>query len=131
MVSTRRFFGICTILHRLQYFDHRDEGRFADGGQMHVTDGDHPYMNNWWVPGLQIGYEQRLFIKWRIFWRPWRRESCEPDFPGRAGDAIRLRRGFEIRQDGRWEKVPAANQKRPRELRGNSAFAFRKVPLPR
>jgi hypothetical protein len=24
---------------------------------IHVTDGDHPYMKNWWVPGLQIGYE--------------------------------------------------------------------------
>ena len=24
---------------------------------IHVTDGDHPYMNKWWVPGLQIGYE--------------------------------------------------------------------------
>ena len=24
---------------------------------IHVTDGDHPYMDKWWVPGLQIGYE--------------------------------------------------------------------------
>jgi len=22
-----------------------------------VSDGDHPYMKHWWVPGLQIGYE--------------------------------------------------------------------------
>ena len=22
-----------------------------------LTDGDHPYMDHWWVPGLQIGYE--------------------------------------------------------------------------
>ena len=22
---------------------------------IHVTDGDHPYMKAWWVPGLQIG----------------------------------------------------------------------------
>jgi myo-inositol 2-dehydrogenase/D-chiro-inositol 1-dehydrogenase len=22
-----------------------------------VTDGEHPYMKQWWVPGLQIGYE--------------------------------------------------------------------------
>ena len=22
-----------------------------------MTDGDHPYMKHWWVPGLQIGYE--------------------------------------------------------------------------
>ena len=29
----------------------------ADGARIHVTDGDHPYMKHWWVPGLQIGYE--------------------------------------------------------------------------
>jgi predicted dehydrogenase len=23
-----------------------------------VTDGDQPYMKNWWVPGLQIGYAE-------------------------------------------------------------------------
>jgi predicted dehydrogenase len=44
-------------LHRLQYFDHRDEGRVRGWRTIHVTDGDHPYMGNWWVPGLQIGYE--------------------------------------------------------------------------
>ena len=44
-------------LHRLQYFDHRDEGRTRGWRSIHVTDGDHPYMDKWWVPGLQIGYE--------------------------------------------------------------------------
>ena len=24
---------------------------------IHVSDGDQPYMDHWWVPGLQIGYE--------------------------------------------------------------------------
>jgi len=44
-------------LHRLQLFDHRDEGRIRGWRSIHVTDGDQPYMKNWWVPGLQIGYE--------------------------------------------------------------------------
>ncbi|MFL5341018.1 MAG: Gfo/Idh/MocA family protein [Gemmataceae bacterium] len=44
-------------LHRLQYFDHRDQGIVRGWRSIHVTDGDHPYMGNWWVPGLQIGYE--------------------------------------------------------------------------
>ena len=44
-------------LHRLQYFDHRDEGRTRGWRSVHITDGDHPYMKQWWVPGLQIGYE--------------------------------------------------------------------------
>jgi predicted dehydrogenase len=44
-------------LHRLQYFDHRDEGKLRGWRSVHITDGDHPYMKHWWVPGLQIGYE--------------------------------------------------------------------------
>jgi predicted dehydrogenase len=44
-------------LHRLQYFEHRDEGRLRGWRSIHVSDGDHPYMGKWWVPGLQIGYE--------------------------------------------------------------------------
>ena len=44
-------------LHRLSYFDHRDEGTLRGWRSIHVTDGDHPYMGKWWVPGLQIGYE--------------------------------------------------------------------------
>ncbi len=44
-------------LHRLQYFDHRDEGPLRGWRSIHVTDGDHPYMGKWWVPGLAIGYE--------------------------------------------------------------------------
>lgn len=44
-------------LHHLEYFDHRDEGRLRGWKDVHMTDGDHPYMKHWWVPGLQIGYE--------------------------------------------------------------------------
>ncbi len=44
-------------LHRLEWFDHRDEGRLRGWRSIHITDSDHPYMKRWWVPGLQIGYE--------------------------------------------------------------------------
>ena len=44
-------------LHRLQWFDHRDEGPLRGWRSIHITDRDHPYMGHWWVPGLQIGYE--------------------------------------------------------------------------
>ena len=44
-------------LHRLQFFDYRDESRLRGWRSIHVTDSDHPYMKQWWVPGLQIGYE--------------------------------------------------------------------------
>jgi predicted dehydrogenase len=46
-------------LHRLEWFDHGDEGRLRGWRSIHMTDhgGGHPYMDHWWVPGLQIGYE--------------------------------------------------------------------------
>ncbi len=46
-------------LHRLEYFEHSDEGKLRGWRSIHVTDhgGEHPYMDKWWVPGLQIGYE--------------------------------------------------------------------------
>jgi len=44
-------------LNRLEYFDHRDPGVVRGWRTIHVTDSDHPYMKNWWVPGLCVGYE--------------------------------------------------------------------------
>lgn len=46
-------------LHHLQYYDHSDDSIVRGWHDIHVTDagGDHPYMDKWWVPGLQIGYE--------------------------------------------------------------------------
>ncbi|PYR75798.1 MAG: oxidoreductase [Acidobacteria bacterium] len=54
-------------LHRLQYFDHRDEGRMRGWRSIHVTDGDQPYMKHWWVPGLQIGYEHTFIHQFADF----------------------------------------------------------------
>ena len=47
-------------LQRLEYFDHGDQGTTRGWRSIHVTDGDHPYMGNWWVPGLGIGYAESL-----------------------------------------------------------------------
>jgi predicted dehydrogenase len=44
-------------LHRLSYFDHGDESIVRGWRSVHVSDSDMPYMDKWWVPGLQIGYE--------------------------------------------------------------------------
>lgn len=54
-------------LHRIQYFDHRDEGSLRGWRSIHITDGDHPYMNRWWVPGLQIGYEHTFIHQFADF----------------------------------------------------------------
>lgn len=44
-------------LHRLQYFDYAGEGQLRGWRSIHITEKEHPYMQSWWVPGLQIGYE--------------------------------------------------------------------------
>jgi predicted dehydrogenase len=44
-------------LHRLEFFDHSDDSQVRGWRSIHVSDGEHPYMDHWWVPGLQIGYE--------------------------------------------------------------------------
>ena len=35
----------------------RSRAQLRGWTSIHVTDGDHPYMGKWWVPGLSIGYE--------------------------------------------------------------------------
>ena len=44
-------------LHRMQYYDHRDDSVVRGWRDIHITEGDQPYMAHWWVPGLHIGYE--------------------------------------------------------------------------
>jgi predicted dehydrogenase len=96
-------------LHRLQYFDHRDEGRVRGWRSIHVTDSDHPYMKNWWVPGLQIGYEHTFVHQVADFLQslasgkpasPTFKDALETQY---VCDAV-LKSG----RTGRWEKVPRA-----------------------
>ena len=87
-------------LHRLNYFDHRDEGQLRGWKSIHITDGDHPYMKNWWVPGLQIGYEHTFIHQVADFlvalgWRSRR----GPDVPRWIGHRLCNRRRIEISKD--------------------------------
>ncbi|MCP4379981.1 MAG: Gfo/Idh/MocA family oxidoreductase [Hyphomicrobiales bacterium] len=44
-------------LNRVEWFDHSVEGRLRGWTSILVTDGEHPYLGKWWVPGLTLGYE--------------------------------------------------------------------------
>ncbi|GIK43447.1 MAG: oxidoreductase [Chloroflexota bacterium] len=69
--------------HRLEYFDHRDEGKLRGWRSIHVSDtgGDHPYMNHWWVPGLQIGFEHSFIHQMADFLKGLEiGEVTQPDF---------------------------------------------------
>ncbi|GAB4138919.1 MAG: Gfo/Idh/MocA family oxidoreductase [Planctomycetaceae bacterium] len=70
-------------LHRLEYFDHRDEGRLRGWRSIHITDGggEHPYMDHWWVPGLQIGYEHTFIHQVADFLKSLDEgQPCNPTF---------------------------------------------------
>jgi predicted dehydrogenase len=70
-------------LHRLGYFDHRDEDRLRGWRSIHVTDhgGAHPYMDRWWVPGLQIGYEHSFVHQLADFLAALEKGiACSPTF---------------------------------------------------
>jgi len=93
-------------LHRLSYFDHRDEGPLRGWRSIHVTDGDHPYMSKWWVPGLQIGYEHTFIHQAADFFAglssgkpaaPTFRDGLKTDY---VTDAV-----LASAKSGRWEAV--------------------------
>jgi predicted dehydrogenase len=68
-------------LNRLEYFDHSDESKLRGWRSIHVTDGDHPYMDKWWVPGLGIGYEHSFVHQAADFFKSLETgESCSPTF---------------------------------------------------
>jgi myo-inositol 2-dehydrogenase/D-chiro-inositol 1-dehydrogenase len=96
-------------LHRLQYFDHRDEGRVRGWRSIHVTDGDQPYMKHWWVPGLQIGYEHTFIHQFADFVTAAAKgQSLPPTFrDGLATDYVTdaVLKSAKTRQ---WEKVVAS-----------------------
>lgn len=77
-------------LHRLQYFDHRDEGITRGWRNVHITDSDHPYMKHWWVPGLQIGYEHTFIHQFADFLQAIDEgKECAPTFrDGLATDQV-------------------------------------------
>ncbi|MHC4462734.1 MAG: Gfo/Idh/MocA family protein [Planctomycetota bacterium] len=79
-------------LHRLDYFEYDRPGENAGTFEktesivrgwrsVHVTDSDMPYMDKWWVPGLQIGYEHTFVHQLADFLQNLAEgKSTPPDF---------------------------------------------------
>jgi predicted dehydrogenase len=68
-------------LNRLEYFDYADDSIVRGWRSIHVTDGDQPYMNKWWVPGLSIGYEHTFVHQVADFLKSLETgEPCSPTF---------------------------------------------------
>ncbi|WKN46376.1 Gfo/Idh/MocA family protein [Tunicatimonas pelagia] len=68
-------------LNRLEYFDHGDESIVRGWRSIHVTDGDQPYLDKWWVPGLGLGYEHSFVHQVADFLKSLESEAdCHPTF---------------------------------------------------
>lgn len=68
-------------LHRLEYFDHSDDSIVRGWRSVHISDGDMPYMDKWWVPGLNIGYEHTFVHQVADFLKSVETgEPCSPTF---------------------------------------------------
>lgn len=68
-------------LNRLEFFDNAEDSKLRGWRSIHVTDGDQPYMNKWWVPGLGIGYEHSFVHQVADFLKALETgEQCRPTF---------------------------------------------------
>ncbi|MCC6144109.1 MAG: Gfo/Idh/MocA family oxidoreductase [Candidatus Hydrogenedentes bacterium] len=93
--------------HQLQYFDHRLDSHVHGWQTILVTDGEHPYMKHWWVPGCTIGYEHTFINALADFLkgiepgaepvRPTFRDALETQY---VCDAV-----LDSAKDGQWKKV--------------------------
>ncbi len=96
-------------LHRLEYFDHADSSNVRGWRSIHVSDGDMPYMDHWWVPGLQIGYEHSFvhgvadFLQGLADGKPAHPTFADALETQKVCDAV-----LESAKQGRWVNVAAA-----------------------
>jgi predicted dehydrogenase len=93
-------------LHRLQWFDHKDEGQVRGWRNLHISDSDHPYMKHWWVPGLQIGYEHTFTHQFADFVKSLEKnDPCSPSFREALETQYICDAVLKSGKTGRWEKV--------------------------
>jgi len=93
-------------LHRLQWFDHRDESQVRGWRSIHISDSDHPYMGHWWVPGLQIGYEHSFIHQVADFFEGLASgKPASPTFRDALETTIICDAVLESAKSGQWQDV--------------------------
>ncbi len=96
-------------LHRLSYFDHRDDSIVRGWRSIHVTDGDMPYMGHWWVPGLQIGYEHTFVHQVADFMEAVAKgKPASPSFREALATQYVCDAVLASAKNGKWEKVKSS-----------------------
>jgi predicted dehydrogenase len=100
--------------HILQFFRYADpktgdkiEDHLTGWQRIHVTNFEHPYMKNWWVPGCTIGYEHTFVNSFADFLAGL--EGGEPFQPDMKS-ALRTQRVCEAvlasAKQGQWIEIP-------------------------
>lgn len=93
-------------LHRLEYFDHGDDSIVRGWRSVHVSDGDMPYMDKWWVPGLNIGYEHTFVHQVADFLKSLETgEPCHPTFRDAQETQLICDAVLESARDRQWVDV--------------------------
>jgi predicted dehydrogenase len=95
-------------LHRLQWFSNEDEGRLRGWRSIHVSDhsGDQPYMDKWWVPGLQIGYEHTFVHQVADFLKSIESgQPCHPTFRDAQETQLVCDAVLTSASDGTWHNI--------------------------
>ena len=102
-------------LHRLDYYEYDKEDKQTRGWRsIHVTDGDHPYMDKWWVPGLNIGYEHTFINQFADFVEGLssrKKRPLRPDFRDALETQYICEAVLDSGKTGRWKKVGAIKAK--------------------
>jgi predicted dehydrogenase len=100
--------------HLLDFFRYADpktgakiEDHLTGWQQVHVTNFEHPYMKNWWVPGCTIGYEHTFINQFADFLASLEGgPKFQPDMRG----ALRTQRVCEAVLDSakklQWVEIP-------------------------
>ena len=94
-------------LNYVQWFDHRIEGRLRGWTSILVTDGEHPYLGKWWVPGLSIGYEHSFvhqiadFLEGLATGKP-----AAPTFREALATTVVCDAIIKSGQTGKWQTLP-------------------------
>jgi len=92
-------------LHRLQYFEYSEDSRLRGWRSIHVTEGEHPYMKQWWVPGLQIGYEHTFIHQVADLLRELEKgKPAGPTFRDALATEYVVDAVLRSAQSGHWEK---------------------------
>lgn len=92
-------------LTRLSMFDHSDEGTERGWRSIHVTDGEHPYMGNWWVPGLHIGYAESFVHQAADFINGLEGEAAAPTFADAHKTDLVTDAVLKSGKTGQWESA--------------------------